>query len=60
MASIVEVHAREIMDSRGNPTLEAEITLDSGVIGRAACQPGRRRGVRMMNGSLQHGPVYGR
>jgi enolase len=46
MASIVEVHAREIMDSRGNPTLEAEITLDSGVVGRAAVPSGASTGAR--------------
>ncbi len=46
MATIVEVHAREIMDSRGNPTLEAEITLDSGTMGRAAVPSGASTGAR--------------
>ena len=36
MSIIKSVHAREILDSRGNPTLEAEMTLDSGAFGRAA------------------------
>ena len=36
MAEIVDVHAREILDSRGNPTLEVEVHLDSGAEGRAA------------------------
>ena len=46
MAKIIEVHAREIMDSRGNPTLEAEVTLDSGVVGRAAVPSGASTGAR--------------
>jgi len=33
---IEKVHAREILDSRGNPTVEVEITLDNGVKGRAS------------------------
>jgi enolase len=44
MSKIVKVHAREIMDSRGNPTLEAEVTLDSGVMGRAAVPSGASTG----------------
>ena len=35
MTTISHVHAREILDSRGNPTLEAEITLVDGSFGRA-------------------------
>ena len=33
---IVDVSAREILDSRGNPTVEVEVTLDDGTVGRAA------------------------
>ena len=33
---IVDVLGREILDSRGNPTVEVEVTLDNGVVGRAA------------------------
>ena len=44
--NIVEVHAREILDSRGNPTLEAEVTLESGAFGRAAVPSGASTGVR--------------
>ena len=40
MTVIKSVHAREILDSRGNPTLEAEIVLDSGAFGRAAVPSG--------------------
>ncbi len=44
--SIIEfVHAREILDSRGNPTVEVEVTLDSGAFGRAAVPSGASTGV---------------
>jgi len=43
---ITHVHAREIMDSRGNPTLEAEVTLSSGQVGRAAVPSGASTGTR--------------
>ena len=43
---INEVHAREIMDSRGNPTVEVEVSLDNGVIGRAAVPSGASTGTR--------------
>lgn len=44
MTSIVDVHAREILDSRGNPTLEVEVELEAGVIGRAAVPSGASTG----------------
>jgi len=44
--TITKVHAREILDSRGNPTLEAEITLASGHTGRAAVPSGASTGSR--------------
>jgi enolase len=43
---IQSVHGREILDSRGNPTVEAEVTLDNGVTGRAAVPSGASTGVR--------------
>ena len=46
MSNIKQIHAREILDSRGNPTLEAEITLDSGAFGRAAVPSGASTGIR--------------
>ncbi|MGD2129367.1 MAG: phosphopyruvate hydratase [Lysobacterales bacterium] len=46
MSKIKNVHAREILDSRGNPTLEAEITLESGAFGRAAVPSGASTGAR--------------
>ncbi|HEX2051655.1 MAG TPA: phosphopyruvate hydratase [Actinomycetota bacterium] len=44
MSEIVDVHAREILDSRGNPTVEVEIALDSGARGRAAVPSGASTG----------------
>ena len=45
MAKIISVKAREILDSRGNPTVEAEVHLDSGLIGIAATPSGASTGV---------------
>ncbi|MFY9265033.1 MAG: phosphopyruvate hydratase [Solirubrobacterales bacterium] len=44
MSTVKQVHARQILDSRGNPTVETEITLDSGAIGRAAVPSGASTG----------------
>jgi len=44
MSEIIDVFAREILDSRGNPTVEAEVVLESGVIGRAAVPSGASTG----------------
>src|SRR5918995_4750647 len=44
MSAIVDVIAREILDSRGNPTLEAVVVLDSGAVGRAAVPSGASTG----------------
>ncbi len=46
MTKITHIHAREILDSRGNPTLEAEVTLSSGHTGRAAVPSGASTGSR--------------
>ena len=46
MTNITKVHARQIIDSRGNPTLEAEVTLASGEMGRAAVPSGASTGER--------------
>ena len=45
MSSIESVHAREILDSRGNPTVEVEVLLDDGAFGRAAVPSGASTGV---------------
>ena len=44
MTAIADIHAREILDSRGNPTVEVEVTLDSGTMGRAAVPSGASTG----------------
>ena len=44
MSLIVDVFGREILDSRGNPTVEVEVTLDNGVVGRAAVPSGASTG----------------
>ncbi len=44
MSAITNVHAREILDSRGNPTVEVEVTLECGIIGRAAVPSGASTG----------------
>ena len=44
MSTIIAVHARQILDSRGNPTVEAEVITDSGTMGRAAVPSGASTG----------------
>jgi len=44
MADIVNIHAREILDSRGNPTVEVDVTLADGAFGRAAVPSGASTG----------------
>ncbi len=46
MSAIVDIIAREIMDSRGNPTVEVDVLLESGVIGRAAVPSGASTGAK--------------
>ena len=46
MSQITDVYAREILDSRGNPTLEVEVFLESGAMGRAAVPSGASTGER--------------
>ncbi|MGD2019206.1 MAG: phosphopyruvate hydratase [Planctomycetota bacterium] len=45
MSEIVSIHGREILDSRGNPTIEAEVLLSSGAYGRAAVPSGASTGI---------------
>ena len=45
MSQIVNIHARQILDSRGNPTVEVDVMTDTGVIGRAAVPSGASTGV---------------
>src|SRR6184192_3520025 len=44
MSAIVDVIAREILDSRGNPTVEADVLLENGILGRAAVPSGASTG----------------
>ncbi len=44
MSAIIDIHAREILDSRGNPTVEVEVRLESGAFGRAAVPSGASTG----------------
>ena len=57
MSAIVDVIAREIIDSRGNPTVEADVLLESGVIGRAAVPSGASTGskeaIELRDGDMQ-------
>jgi enolase len=57
MSTIIEVHAREILDSRGNPTVETEVTLSSGAMGRASVPSGASTGeheaVELRDGDLK-------
>src|SRR5476651_279992 len=46
MSAIVGIHAREILDSRGNPTVEVDVELESGARGRAAVPSGASTGTR--------------
>jgi len=45
MSYIIEVHARQILDSRGNPTVEVDVTTDDGALGRAAVPSGASTGI---------------
>lgn len=44
MTAILDIHARQILDSRGNPTVEVDVTLESGAVGRAAVPSGASTG----------------
>ncbi|MEA3478555.1 MAG: phosphopyruvate hydratase [Bacteroidota bacterium] len=45
MGSIVNIHARQILDSRGNPTIEVDVYTDNGIVGRAAVPSGASTGI---------------
>ena len=46
MSTIYDVYAREVLDSRGNPTVEVEVVLESGAMGRAIVPSGASTGER--------------
>jgi enolase len=51
MSTIIDIHAREILDSRGNPTVEVDVTLEDGSMGRAAVPSGASTGADEANES---------
>src|ERR1019366_4706458 len=57
MSRIVDIRGREILDSRGNPTVEADVILESGIVGRAAvpsgASTGSREAVELRDGDLK-------
>jgi enolase 1/2/3 len=59
MTTIADIRAREILDSRGNPTVEVEVTLDSGTLGRAAVPSGASTGTREAIERRDGGSRYG-
>jgi enolase len=59
MTSIVDIHAREILDSRGNPTVEVDVTLGTGTIGRAAVPSGASTGTHEAAERRDGGPRFG-
>jgi enolase len=59
VSAIENVHARQILDSRGNPTVEVEVRLDSGAVGRAAVPSGASTGVHEAVELRDGGEAYG-
>ena len=59
MTAIATVHARQILDSRGNPTVEVDVVLESGALGRAAVPSGASTGVHEAVELRDGGPEYG-
>ncbi|HSS73727.1 MAG TPA: phosphopyruvate hydratase [Gaiellaceae bacterium] len=59
MTRIAEVHARQIFDSRGNPTVEVDVRLESGALGRAAVPSGASTGVHEAVELRDGGDAYG-
>src|SRR5271165_3987385 len=57
MSRIIDIRGRQIIDSRGNPTVEADVVLQSGVVGRAAvpsgASTGSREAVELRDGDMQ-------
>jgi enolase 1/2/3 len=59
MSAIANVHARQILDSRGNPTVEVDVSLESGALGRAAVPSGASTGAHEAVELRDGGPQYG-
>jgi len=56
MSTIIDIHAREILDSRGNPTVEVDVMLESGAFGRAAVPSGASTGAHEANERRDNDP----
>jgi enolase len=59
MTAIIDIHGREILDSRGNPTVEVDVVLESGAFGRAAVPSGASTGANEMLEMRDGGERYG-
>ena len=59
MTAIIDIHAREILDSRGNPTVEVDVTLEDGTVGRAAVPSGASTGAHEALELRDGGSEYG-
>jgi enolase 1/2/3 len=59
MTAITAIHAREILDSRGNPTIEVEVSLETGAMGRAAVPSGASTGAHEAIEKRDGGPRFG-
>src|SRR4029453_17854877 len=63
MPKIAQIKAREILDSRGNPTVEVDVILDNGVLGRAAvpsgASTGQKEAVELREGKKKRNPDKG-
>jgi enolase len=59
VTAIADIHAREILDSRGNPTVEVEVTLETGAVGRAAVPSGASTGAHEAIEKRDGGPRFG-
>jgi enolase len=59
MTAILDIHAREILDSRGNPTVEVDVTLETGTVGRAAVPSGASTGAHEAVERRDGGPRFG-
>src|SRR5712672_4601073 len=59
MSRIANVRARQILDSRGNPTIEVDVQLESGAVGRAAVPSGASTGVHEAVELRDGGTAYG-
>ena len=58
MSMILDIHARQIFDSRGNPTVEVDVVTENGILGRAAVPSGASTGARKLVELRDGGDTY--